>query len=244
MSVRRRGSESCCSYRDRVNDHPGGLSGSTPLIVGIAGGSGSGKTTIAEAILTSLSELDLVGAVLIQHDSYYRHRPELSLEERSRVNYDHPDSLETELLLGHLEMLSKGIAIDRPTYDFGLHLRVDETDRVDPVPVLIVEGILVLADGDLRRHFDLSIYVDADPDIRLARRLVRDTEERNRTMTSVLEQYFEFVRPMYLEFIEPSKRHADLIITEGYTPGGVATVIDMIRANLARRPPFIYSAPS
>ena len=216
-----------------VDDHPSGLSGPAPLIVGIAGGSGSGKTTIAEGVLASLSELHRHEAVLIQHDSYYRHRPELSFEERSTVNYDHPDSLETELLLGHLDMLSRGIAIDRPTYDFGLHLRADATDRVNPVPVLIVEGILVLTDSDLRRHFDISIYVDTDPDIRLARRLVRDTEERNRTMESVLEQYFEFVRPMYLEFIEPSKRYADLIISEGSTPGAVAAVIDMIRANLA-----------
>ena len=119
--------------------------------------------------------------MLVQHDSYYRHRPELSFEERSRVNYDHPDSLETELLIEHLGMLSKGAAIDRPTYDFTRHLRADETDRVEPAPVMIVEGILVLADRDLREHLDLKIYVDTDPDIRLARRLGRDIEERGRT---------------------------------------------------------------
>ena len=157
-------------------------------------------------------------AVLIQHDSYYRHRPELSFEERSRVNYDHPDSLETELLIDHLGMLSKGTSIDRPTYDFTLHLRADETDRVEPAPVIIVEGILVLADRDLREHLDLKIYVDTDPDVRLARRLVRDIEERGRTMASVLEQYFAFVRPMHLEFVEPSKRYADLIIPGGLQP--------------------------
>ncbi len=180
--------------------------------------------------------------VLVQHDSYYRHRPELSFEARSRVNYDHPDSLETELLIEHLGMLSKGVAIDRPTYDFTRHLRADETDRLEPAPVIIVEGILVLADRDLREHLDLKIYVDTDPDVRLARRLGRDIEERGRTTPSVLEQYFAFVRPMHLEFVEPSKRYADLIIPEGYNPAAVATVIDMIRAYLVGRHPSIYSS--
>jgi uridine kinase len=180
--------------------------------------------------------------VLVQHDSYYRHRPQLSFEERSRVNYDHPDSLETELLIEHLGMLSKGAAIDRPTYDFTRHLRADETDRLEPAPVIIVEGILVLADRDLREHLDLKIYVDTDPDVRLARRLGRDIEERGRTTPSVLEQYFAFVRPMHFEFVEPSKRYADLIIPEGYKPAAVATVIDMIRAYLVARPPSIYSS--
>ena len=219
-----------------VNDHAPGFSDLQPLTIGIAGGSGSGKTTIAEAVLSALP-----GVVLVQHDSYYRHRPQLSFEERSRVNYDHPDSLETELLIEHLGMLSKGAAIDRPTYDFTRHLRADETDRLEPAPVIIVEGILVLADRDLREHLDLKIYVDTDPDVRLARRLGRDIEERGRTTPSVLEQYFAFVRPMHLEFVEPSKRYADLIIPEGYNPAAVATVIDMIRAYLVGRPPSIYS---
>jgi uridine kinase len=210
-----------------------------PLIIGIAGGSGSGKTTIAEAVLATLS-----GAVLIQHDCYYRHRHELTLAERSQVNYDHPDSLETELLIDHLTMLSKGATIDRPNYDFVSHLRASETDRIEPAPVIILEGILVLADSDLRERLDLRIYVDAEADIRLARRIRRDIEERGRTLQSVLEQYIEFVRPMYLEFIEPSKRYADLVIKEGYDPAAVATVVDKIRSRLAARHPSIYSAPS
>lgn len=222
----------------RVNDPPPASAGQ-PLIVGIAGGSGSGKTTIAEAVLTTLP-----GAVLIQHDCYYRHRPELSLAERSQVNYDHPDSLETELLIDHLTMLSRGATIDRPNYDFTSHLRASATVRIEPAPVILLEGILVLADRDLRERCDLRIYVDTDPDIRLVRRIRRDIEERGRTLGSVLEQYIEFVRPMYLEFIEPSKRHADLIIPEGYKPAAVATVVDMIRARLAARHPSIYSAPS
>ena len=209
-----------------------GFSGLQPLTIGIAGGSGSGKTTIAETVLNSL-----LGVVLVQHDSYYRHRPELSFEERSKVNYDHPDSLETELLIDHLRMLSKGTSIERPTYDFTRHLRADHTHRVEPAPVIIVEGILVLADRDLRDHLDLKIYVDTDPDVRLARRLGRDIEERGRSTSSVLEQYFAFVRPMHLEFVEPSKRYADLIIPEGYNPAAVATVIHMVRAYLVGRPP-------
>ncbi|MEX0668031.1 MAG: uridine kinase [Acidimicrobiia bacterium] len=219
-----------------MNDPAPGFSGLQPLVIGIAGGSGSGKTTIAEAVLTALS-----GVVLVQHDSYYRHRPELSFDERSRVNYDHPDSLETELLIEHLRLLSKGAAIDRPTYDFTRHLRAEDTDRIEPGPVIIVEGILVLADRDLRDQLDLKIYVDTDPDVRLARRLSRDIEERGRTTTSVLEQYFAFVRPMHLEFVEPSRRHADLIIPEGYNPAAVATVMDMIGAYLVGRHPSIYS---
>jgi len=219
-----------------VNDPSTGFAGLQPLIIGVAGGSGSGKTTIAAAVVSALP-----GVVLIQHDAYYRHRPELSFEERSKVNYDHPDSLETELLIDHLRLLSKAAAIDRPTYDFTRHLRATETDRVEPAAVIIVEGILVLADQDLREQLHLKIFVDTDPDIRLARRLGRDIEERGRTPTSVLEQYFKFVRPMHLDFVEPSKRYADLIIPEGYNPAAVATVIDMIRAYLGGQHPSIYS---
>ncbi|MGH8928158.1 MAG: uridine kinase [Acidimicrobiia bacterium] len=207
-----------------------------PLVIGIGGGSGSGKTTIANAVVEALP-----GVVLIQHDSYYRHQPDLSLEERSRVNYDHPNSLETELLIEHLRLLAKGTAIDRPTYDFTVHLRSPATERLEPAAVIIVEGILVLADQDLREQLDLKIYVDTDPDIRVARRLRRDMEERGRTPTSVLSQYFATVRPMHLEFVEPSKRYADLIIPEGYNPRTVATVVDMIRAFLTGGDPSIYS---
>lgn len=213
-----------------------GFSGLRPLVIGVGGGSGSGKTTIAQAVVSGLS-----GVALIQHDSYYRHQPHVSFLDRTRVNYDHPDALETELLIKHLQSLKAGESIARPTYDFTLHLRADETALVEPAPVLIVDGILVLADADLRAEFDLKIYVDTDPDIRLARRLRRDMDERGRSPASVIDQYLTTVRPMHLEFVEPSKRYADLIIPEGYNPRAVATVVEMIRAQSGSLGPSIYS---
>ena len=199
-----------------------------PLFIGIAGGSGSGKTTIAEAVTERLGGK----VVILPHDAYYRNRPELSLQERAEVNYDHPDSLETELLIENLESLRRGEPIEQPTYDFSEHLRRDATVSVSPAPVVMVEGILVLAEPGLREALDLKIFVDTDHDIRLARRLERDIEERGRTVASVMTQYFRTVRPMHLEFVEPSKRYADLIIPEGYNPAAVATVIAMIQARL------------
>jgi uridine kinase len=199
-----------------------------PLLVGIAGGSGSGKTTVADAVAEALPEV-----ALLQHDAYYRDRRDLDFEERTRLNYDHPDSLETELLIEHLDLLTQGIPIERPVYDFSVHLRSDEVVRIEPASIIVVEGILVLADKDLRDRLDLKIYVDTDPDLRLARRLERDITERGRTVDSVLNQYFETVRPMHLEFVEPSKRYADLIIPEGYNDRAVATVVEMLRARLA-----------
>lgn len=181
------------------------------------------------------------GVTIIQHDAYYRHRPELAFEERAAVNYDHPDSLETELLINHLRLLRKGEPVDVPTYDFAMHLRAEQSNPAEPGPVIIVEGILVLADADLRRHLDLKIYVDTDADLRLARRIQRDLDERGRSLPSVLTQYFSTVRPMHLEFVEPSKRYADLIIPEGYNPTALASVVDLIRADLAGTDPSIYS---
>ena len=206
------------------------------MVIGIAGGSGSGKTTIAAAVSSALS-----GVTIIQHDAYYRHRPELALAERAAVNYDHPDSLETELLIEHLIRLGKGEAVEVPTYDFAAHLRAERTVLAEPDRVVIVEGILVLADVDLRAHLDLKIYVDTDADLRLARRIQRDIDERGRNLDSVLSQYFSTVRPMHLEFVEPSKRYADLIIPEGYNPNALGTVVEMIRTNLAASDPSIYS---
>lgn len=200
-----------------------------PLFIGMAGGTGSGKTTIAEAVVERLD-----GKVtLIPHDAYYRDRPDLSYEERTQVNYDHPASLESELLIENLVALQEGEVVQRPVYDFATHLRAAETITVAPAPVVVVEGILVLAEPELRSMLDLKIFVDTDPDIRLARRLERDIEERGRTVPSIMAQYFETVRPMHLEFVEPSKRYADLIIPEGYNPAAVATVIAMIRSRLA-----------
>ena len=199
-----------------------------PIFIGLAGGSGSGKTTIAEAVVERLD-----GRVsLVQHDAYYRHEPELSYEERTRVNYDHPSSLETELLVKHLESLRSGIAIEKPVYDFSEHLRAVETVRIEPAPVVVVEGILVLAEPELRSELDLKIFVDTDADLRLARRLERDITERGRTVESVIDQYFTTVRPMHLEFVAPSRRYADLIIPEGYNPAAVATVVELIRSRL------------
>lgn len=199
-----------------------------PLFIGLAGGSGSGKTTIAEEVVDRLD-----GRVaLLHHDAYYRHLVELSFEERTRVNYDHPNSLETELLIEHLEMLRSGLAIDHPVYDFAVHLRAGETIRIEPAPVVVVEGILVLSEPELRSELDLKIFVDTDADLRLARRLERDINERGRSVDSVIKQYFDTVRPMHLEFVEPSRRYADLIIPEGYNPAAVATVVELIRSRL------------
>jgi uridine kinase len=183
-----------------------------PVIIGIAGGTGSGKTTVAQAIY------DRVGSDRIEwisHDSYYRNFDGLSTEERHKINFDHPDSLETELLTRHLDVLAKGSSVDVPKYDFATHARRQETQRVEPRRVIIVEGILVLAEPELRRRIDIKLFVDTPPDIRFMRRLLRDIQSRGRTLDSVVKQYLTTVRPMHEEFVEPSKRYADLIIPEG-----------------------------
>ncbi|HLA65924.1 MAG TPA: uridine kinase [Acidimicrobiia bacterium] len=197
-----------------------------PLIIGLGGGSGSGKTTIAESIVDAIGS-DSVA--LIQHDAYYRDQTRLPLEERAKVNYDHPDSLETELLIGHLRELLAGRAIERPVYDFTVHNRAPETVRVEPCRAVLVEGILVLYEPELRDLMDLKVYVDTDADLRLARRWERDITERGRSFASVRDQYLQTVRPMHMQFVEPSKRYADIVIPEGYNLGAVGTVISMIR---------------
>ena len=201
------------------------------MVIGMAGGSGSGKTTIADRVLNGIGR-DRV--LLVEHDSYYRDRPELSAEQRAKINYDHPNSLETELLVVHVESLLKGQKVAKPKYDFGVHARLQETVDVDPRRVIILEGILVLAEESLRELMDLKIYVDTDADLRLARRMERDIRDRGRTPESVLDQYLTSVRPMHLQFVEPSKRYADIIIPEGYNSSAVGTVIGMIREYLAR----------
>ena len=182
-----------------------------PLFVGIAGGSGSGKSTIARAILAALPER----AVLLEQDHYYRSLGHLPPEERERVNYDHPDAVEMDLLCGHLDALKGGVAVPRPTYDFATHDRAPTTVRVEPAPVVVVEGILVLAEERLRTRLDVKIYVDTDADIRLMRRIRRDLEHRGRSFAAVRQQYYDTVRPMHLAFVEPSKRFADVIVPEG-----------------------------
>jgi uridine kinase len=183
-----------------------------PFVLGIAGGSGSGKTTIARSVLEALPPG--VG-VLIEQDHYYRAQPHRPLEERERVNYDHPDALELDLLIAHLDALRAGQVITRPTYDFAVHDRAAEGLRIDPAAIVIVEGILVLADERLRARFDAKVYVDTDADIRLMRRVRRDLEHRGRTFAQIRKQYYETVRPMHLAFVEPSKRFADVIVPEG-----------------------------
>jgi uridine kinase len=182
------------------------------FVLGIAGGTGSGKTTIAAAVIAALPAKT---AVLIESDAYYRDRSALPWAEREHINYDHPDAFETELLEAHLAALRAGRPIDVPQYDYREHARRRETRRVEPAPVVVVEGILVLADERLRARMDLKIFVDTDADVRLMRRMRRDMEERGRTFAQVSEQYAETVRPMHIAFVEPSKRFADLIVPEG-----------------------------
>jgi uridine kinase len=205
---------------------------SQPLVIGIGGGSGSGKTTIARSIVEAIGPERVA---LIQHDAYYHDQTDLPMEERVKVNYDHPDSFETTLLVEHLRELRAGRAIERPIYDFTVYNRSGQTVRVEPKPVVIVEGILVLYEADLRDLMDLKIYVDTDPDLRILRRLERDLKERGRSFDSVHDQYLATVRPMHLQFVEPSKRYADMVIPEGYNTGAVGTVISMIREVLRQR---------
>ena len=183
-----------------------------PFILGIAGGSGSGKSTIARAVLAALPAGT---SILLEQDHYYRPQSHLPEGERERVNYDHPDALELDLLTSHLDALRSGACIVRPTYDFAIHDRAPNGVRIEPAPVVIVEGILVLADERLRARFDVKIFVDTDADIRLMRRIRRDLEHRGRTFTQVRKQYYESVRPMHMAFVEPSKRFADVIVPEG-----------------------------
>ena len=192
------------------------------IIIGVAGGSGSGKTTVVRTIVQSLGQHQVT---VVHHDSYYRDASHLSLEERQAINYDHPDSLETELLVRHLEALREGRDVAIPRYDFTTHSRAPEPEPVSARKVIIVDGLLILWDRRLRRLMDIKVYVDADPDIRFIRRLSRDIDERGRSAESVIRQYLETVRPMHLEFTEPSKRYADLIIPEG---GHNRVAVDML----------------
>jgi uridine kinase len=185
-----------------------------PFVVAVAGGSGSGKTTVARALGAALP----AGAsVTLEQDHYYRDRSELPLEQRVTVNYDHPDAIEFELLLRHVDDLVAHRGIDRPSYDFSVHARRTERIRLEPAPIVIVEGILALALPEMRERYDLKVFVDTDADIRLMRRIRRDLEERGRSFSQVRAQYYETVRPMHLAFVEPSKRFADVIVPEGGT---------------------------
>jgi uridine kinase len=184
----------------------------TPFLIGIAGGTGSGKTTVANAIVKSVGEERIA---ILSHDSYYRDFVDLPKDILDRQNFDHPDSLESELLVRHLKALKQGMVVETPIYDFKVHRRAAESRRVEPRKVILVDGILIYAEPELRKLFDVKIYVDTDADIRFIRRLKRDIAERGRTVDSVVAQYESTVRPMHMEFVEPSKRYADLIVPEG-----------------------------
>ena len=198
----------------------------TPLVIGIAGGSGSGKTTIANIILNRVGEKRIA---FFPHDAYYRDLSNLSLSKRADVNFDHPDALESELLVRHLKAIKAGHPVDMPVYSFKTHSRTTQTIQIDPQPIIMVEGILIFAEPDLRDLFDVKIFVDTDADIRFIRRLERDINERGRTVASVIIQYQRTVRPMHLEFVEPSKRYADVIIPEG---GFNTVALDMVVARI------------
>lgn len=197
-----------------------------PLVIGVAGGSGSGKTTVTKAILSQVGSQRIA---LLSHDSYYRDLSHLSLAERAQVNFDHPDAFDNELYLAHVDALIQGRPVEVPTYDFTTYVRKSETELVLPQPVIILEGILIFADAALRERMGVKLFVDAESDTRIIRRIQRDTVSRGRTVDSVIQQYLKTVRPMHLEFVEPSKRYADIIIPRG----GLNTIaIDMVVARI------------
>jgi uridine kinase len=203
-----------------------------PLIIGICGGTGSGKTTITRRIIEALSPGHVT---ILQQDNYYKDYPQLSYEERVRVNFDHPDSMDTPLLVEHVRRLRAGETIESPTYDFPNFQRHEQTVRVEPRDAIIIEGILIFESKALRSLMDIKIFVDTDADLRFIRRLLRDIGERGRTMEMVVDQYLTTVRPMHMDFVEPSKRFADVIIPEGgHNEVGIDLVIQKIKSLVPR----------
>jgi len=199
-----------------------------PLVIGIAGGTGSGKTTVAHTLSAAIPP---GRCVVIEHDAYYRDQSHLAPAERAAINFDHPEALDSGLLAEHLAGLRAGRAVDVPIYDFVTHTRRTETRRIAPAPVIVVEGILVFVEPLVREQLEIKIFVDTDADIRLIRRIRRDLEQRGRTFASVREQYYATVRPMHIEYVEPSKRWADLIIPEG---GDNRIAVDVLLGRLGR----------
>jgi uridine kinase len=205
---------------------------STPFVIGVAGGSGSGKTTVVRRIVESIGDERVS---VLEHDRYYRDRADLRLEERAALNYDHPDSLETDLLVEHVMALRAARPVEVPVYDFARHQRQQATVAIEPRRAIIVEGILIFTDPALRRLMDVKVFVDADDDTRFIRRLQRDISDRGRTVNSVIEQYLGTVKPMHLEFVEPSKRYADVIIpVGGHNTVAIDMLLTLIRSLAAR----------
>ncbi|MGV1102463.1 uridine kinase [Clostridium perfringens] len=197
-----------------------------PIFIGITGGTGSGKSTIAKEIYRQFGE-DCIA--MIEQDSYYKDQSHLSMEDRVKTNYDHPNAFDNNLLVSHLESLLNGHSIQKPSYDFSIHNRIEDTTKVEPKEIVIVEGILILEDPRIRELLDIKIYVDTDADVRTIRRMVRDINERGRTMESVINQYLNVVKPMHNQFTEPTKKFADIIIPEG---GHNKVAIDIIVAKI------------
>ena len=197
------------------------------LVIGIAGGSGSGKTTLMKNLVEKFGD----AVTVLSHDNYYKRHDELTYEQRCLINYDEPDAFETELMAAHLDSLRHGQAIDCPVYDYTVHNRSNETVRIESKPVIIVEGILIFADEALRELMDIRIFVDTDSDVRLCRRIKRDVNKRGRTLESVLLQYQQTVKPMHEKYVEPSKKHANLVVPEG---GKNFVALDMIVDRIRR----------
>ena len=197
------------------------------IVIGVAGGTGSGKTTLVKALMNRFGE----NITVLSHDNYYKQHNELTYEERAKLNYDHPDAFDTDMMIEHLRLLKQGVAIDCPTYDFTVHNRAEGILHVEPEKVIVVEGILIFQDLELCREMDIKIFVDTDADVRLCRRIRRDVRKRGRTIESVIDQYLTTVKPMHEQFVEPSKKNADLIVPEG---GKNLIALEMIVGRIQR----------
>jgi len=200
-----------------------------PLIIGIAGGTGSGKTTVAKKIAQALPQASVA---FLDMDGYYRNLAHLPMDERRQINWDHPQAFDLDLFVSHLKQLARGEPVEKPVYDFTTHVRSSRTERITPADVIVVDGILLFVDERVRALCDVKVFVDADPDIRLVRRIQRDMSERDRPLEEILQQYLTTVRPMHQQFVEPSKRYADIILPRG---GENAVAIEMILTTIQRR---------
>jgi len=199
------------------------------IVIGIAGGTGSGKTTITKKLLTRFGD----DVSIVYHDNYYKAQDELAYEERTKLNFDHPDAFETDMMIRHLKALRRGESIRCPIYDYTLHNRSDQTLMIQPAKVILVEGILILHEPELRKLMDIKIYVDTDADVRILRRIVRDVRDRGRTLESVINQYLNTVKPMHEQFVEPSKKYSDIVIPEGgFNQVALDMLTDRIRSHV------------